>query len=99
MSDVRKETRTILRTDKQVFDVLIVDYSEHFPSRQKKTKYFKNITVYVGEDRSDVSEVSNYHGYQSFSLKIESDTNISLILRDWKDLMDLLPNALMEHSL
>lgn len=101
-----KITRTVLKTDKQIFDVTIEDKIEKFHSNifGKTIKHFKYITVSVGPETSskvysDQGELVEYFGSQVLRLKIESDTNISLLLRDWRDLMELLPTAIMEHNL
>lgn len=84
-------TRTVLQTERQAFDVEIED---NVPSiRDGKYTYFTHITVRVGGD-----DESPY-GEQNLRLRIRSDSSFQTILRDWAEVMALLPMAIMEHNL
>jgi len=78
-----KDTIRVIRTDKQVYDVSI-----------KTDDQFIYITVSVGRQNE-----TSIWGQQDLILKIKHDANLSMILRDWEDIMRLLPDAIMEHNL
>ena len=88
-----KRTETVLRTDTQVFDVILQNIilqeegsGREFPALE--------ITIRVGSP-----DVSSPYGYQGMTLVIRKDSDILTVLRDWADLMQLLPQAIMEHYL